>query len=261
MIVTSFEQPGGYFNQFGIAPYPIPTSFGSLLTGAGWFWAPNPAFPPNPSEDVPDFAYGDPVAYYQTIVTDDLLTWVSAQPESGLVPAGTSLDLAVTFDATGLNDGNYDGRLIIHSNDPDEPAVPVATHLHVTGAADIALAPDSLDYGSPFVGAVLVDTVEVKNIGTATLVVTGMTPAPAAYTAGFSGAFALEPGEQRKVSVPLAPAAPVGPVGHAHRRQQRSRPAGRRGHARRNRAGRAGDRRDARLAVGDLLTGQQARAR
>ena len=208
MIVASYQQPCGYFNQLGISPYPIPTSFGALLAGVGWFWAPAPEYPPASGVDVPDDVYGDAVAYYQTIVTDDALTWVTAAPESGVVASGGHLDLAVTFDATGLNDGDYEGRLLIHSNDPDEPVVPVATHLHVTGAADIALEPDSLDYGAPFVGAVLVDSVDVRNVGTAALTVTGMTPAPAAYTVEFSGAFTLAPGERRKVAVRFAPTAP-----------------------------------------------------
>ena len=208
LIVASFEQPSGYFNQIGISPYPIPASFGTLIAGAGASWAAEPSYPPSPTITVPDYAYGDDVAYYQTIVTDDRLTWIAAAPESGAVAGGGQLDLAVTFDATGLNDGNYDGRLVVHSNDPDEPAVEVATHLHVTGAADIALAPGALDFGTPFVGAVVVDTVEVRNIGTAPLVVTGMTPTPASYTAEFTGAFALAPGEKRKVAVRFAPTAP-----------------------------------------------------
>jgi MYXO-CTERM domain-containing protein len=40
--------------------------------------------------------------------------------------------VTVTFDATGLTAGTYEGALCVNSNDPDEPTVAVALTLVVT---------------------------------------------------------------------------------------------------------------------------------
>jgi hypothetical protein len=60
-----------------------------------------------------------------TCVAGDL-TWASADPTSGTTAAGASSTVDVTFDATGLAAGTYEGALCVNSNDPDEPQVPVA---------------------------------------------------------------------------------------------------------------------------------------
>jgi hypothetical protein len=59
------------------------------------------------------------------------LPWASADPTSGTTAAGGTSVVAVTFDATGLAAGTYDGALCVNSNDPDEPTVAVALTLTV----------------------------------------------------------------------------------------------------------------------------------
>ena len=71
LIHASFEQSTGYWNENPVTPYPIPVSFGELTAGAGWNYAPTSNFPPDPTQNVPALAFGDPVAYYQILVTDD----------------------------------------------------------------------------------------------------------------------------------------------------------------------------------------------
>jgi hypothetical protein len=58
--------------------------------------------------------------------------WLSETPTSGTVLAGGALPVDVVFDATGLALGDYTANLIISSNDPNEPSVPVPVTLHVT---------------------------------------------------------------------------------------------------------------------------------
>ncbi len=71
MLVAGFEQVTNYWNETPVAPYPFPVAFGEVTAGAGWSYAPGGVvYPPAVQEDVPASAYGDPVAYYQTIVTD-----------------------------------------------------------------------------------------------------------------------------------------------------------------------------------------------
>jgi len=60
------------------------------------------------------------------------IPWLSENPTSGTVPAGSSTDVTVTFDSTGLAVGSYFGNLSIKSNDPDQPEVIVPVTLNVT---------------------------------------------------------------------------------------------------------------------------------
>jgi hypothetical protein len=66
-------------------------------------------------------------------------TWLSADPETLVVPPGGQMGVVVTFNAAGLDGGDYNGRVVMSSDDPDESEVSVPAQLHVTGAPDIAL--------------------------------------------------------------------------------------------------------------------------
>lgn len=63
--------------------------------------------------------------------------WLTADPVSGIIPAGASLDITVTFDATGLFGGDYYANIIISSNDPIHPEVIVPAQLTVDSTVSI----------------------------------------------------------------------------------------------------------------------------
>src|SRR6185295_10266814 len=130
--------------------------------------------------------------------------WLSVEPSVGTVPPGGSVDVQVTFNATGLFGGGYDGSIQVASNDPDEATVAVPAHLDVTGAPDIAVSSVALDYGTVFLGVARPLTVVVSNEGTDLLTVTGVTATPGDYTVD-PGGFSLAPGESHDVVVTFSP--------------------------------------------------------
>jgi len=72
-----------------------------------------------------------------TGVTDSpdtrLPEWVDVQPASGTVAAGRSQDVTVSFDSTGMSPGEtYEATLVVESNDPNRPFVPIPLSLVVT---------------------------------------------------------------------------------------------------------------------------------
>ena len=129
--------------------------------------------------------------------------WLSFLPASGAVHAGEQLDVVARFDAAQLLGGDYRATIHVRSNDPDEPDVTRPAHLHVTGRPDIAVTPDSLAFGSLFVGLSRTDTLHVRNDGTDVLHVSGVV-AVAPFHAP-SGAFDLAPGESRDLVVAFTP--------------------------------------------------------
>jgi subtilisin family serine protease len=132
------------------------------------------------------------------------IQWLSVTPDAGTVPPGGSVDVQVTFDASGLFGGAYDASIQVASNDPDEAEVPVAAHLDVTGAPDIALSSTSLDYGTVFLGVSRQQTVMVSNVGTDLLTVTGVAATPGDYSVD-PGVFNLAPGDSHAVVVTFSP--------------------------------------------------------
>ena len=68
--------------------------------------------------------------------------WLAANPLSGTVPAGGNVNIEVTFDATGLPLGTYNGNIAITSNDPTHPVTNVPATLTVKVPGQMPLIED-----------------------------------------------------------------------------------------------------------------------
>jgi subtilisin family serine protease len=166
LIITSFQNTADYFYSQNISPYPISASFGQLTAGAGWDWAPTTSFPPADFQLVSSAAFGSPTAYYQELLTNDGPKWLTIDSDSGTVPAGSSTNIEVTFNAADLIGGNYYSDIEITSNDPVHSKVDVPAYLHVTGKPVITVNVDSLNFGSVFSGYTDTMKIVIKNTGT-----------------------------------------------------------------------------------------------
>jgi hypothetical protein len=71
VIYAQWDASSNYYNQQAISPYPIPCSFGELTAGAGWATGSVPVYgsPPPSTQSFTAGAFGEPIAYYQTLVT------------------------------------------------------------------------------------------------------------------------------------------------------------------------------------------------
>ena len=99
--------------------------------------------------------------------------YLGVNPSTGTIPAGGSLDVAVTFNTTGLFGGSYDGSIRVQSNDPDEPVVNVPTHLEAIGTPNLTAAPASLAFGPVYVGLSADRPLTVRNTGSHPLTISG----------------------------------------------------------------------------------------
>jgi hypothetical protein len=93
------------------------------------------------------------IVYYQTPVpcgaltygeTEDysvnVLSWLTASPVSGTVPAGESMDIAVNLSAVDMALGTYNATLSVYSNDPDDPEIVVPITMNVAEVAVVVSA-------------------------------------------------------------------------------------------------------------------------
>lgn len=94
--------------------------------------------------------------------------WLSVDQAAGTTAAGSSSDVAVNFDASGLTKGDYDALLCISSNDPVRSRVEVPVHLSVVDddgdVPVIAVAPGALVFSAPAGGADA-DELLIGNVG------------------------------------------------------------------------------------------------
>ncbi|MFH1842238.1 MAG: choice-of-anchor D domain-containing protein, partial [bacterium] len=161
----------------------------------------------NPGESVTIetvFAAANDLAELQGLVDGAFVNWLSANITSGTVPAGGSLDLQVTFDATEMCGGFYPGAVVIESNDPLAPLLSVPASLTVTGETNIAVSDSALDYGQVFLGGVESRTLFVLNDGCDVLNVSDVSLDNGDFSVD-NTSFELQVGESLPVQVSFAP--------------------------------------------------------
>jgi subtilisin family serine protease len=100
--------------------------------------------------------------------------WLTVNPTSGVVPPGGSLPVTARFNATGLFGGDYAADIMVSSNDPAAPSLPIPATLHVTGAPDIAVGATEIAYGNVFLGTPTLRNLVISNIGTDDLVISSV---------------------------------------------------------------------------------------
>ena len=162
------------------------------------------------------------VVYNGTYVKNNLAVelrtvpdWLGATPTTGVIPAGGTADVQVTFNTSELFGGTYHGSIRIASNDPDEGVFNVPATLTAIGVADIAAVPASLDFGSLYVSQHKDLTVKIQNAGSDVLTIASGSTGDPAYTL-IGAAFPITLGNRAETTLtvrfaPLAACAPPNP--------------------------------------------------
>ncbi len=150
----------------------------------------------------------DPWNWYAEIDDVQLVAggsaWLTVNPMEGTVDIGGTQTTDVAFSAVGMMGGTYEADVVVISNDPANPELPVRCTLDVTGVADIDVAPDTLNYGTLFVNELDSAIVTIANIGTDDLAISSIAFDNTDYSAS-DNAFVLGAGESRDVTVYFMP--------------------------------------------------------
>lgn len=136
-----------------------------------------------------------------------LKQWMTVAPGSGRLAAGASQDVTVSFDASGLNGGVYQGNVRFLSNDPDGSPHQVPTQLTVIGAPNVVATPDPVVYGQQYAGGTYTRTLVVANNGTDALTVTSIAPTGSGLSAT-PGSFVVAASGAQNVTVTWNPPTP-----------------------------------------------------
>jgi len=93
--------------------------------GRSWYW--DSGWGP-----VTDLGYGEMDWMIRCVVEEADCSWLNENPKSGSIGLGSSDNITVTIDTTGLAPGDYSADIVIANNDPDENPTTVPVTLHVT---------------------------------------------------------------------------------------------------------------------------------
>ncbi|NQU04628.1 MAG: choice-of-anchor D domain-containing protein, partial [Calditrichaeota bacterium] len=151
-------------------------------------------------------------------VFDDGITefmWLSVNPDEAIIASESAMDFTVTLDATGLIGGEYEGAVLITSNDPDNSEIEFEVTMTVDDAPDIEVLwdsgygyPDIVNWNQAFEGIYkdlqydLIFT--VISTGVTRLEVTGIQINNGAFSPDMNR-FDLEPNERQDVEVLFEP--------------------------------------------------------
>lgn len=97
------------------------------------------------------------------LLEEEVEIWLTADPESGIVPGGESSEINVSFDATELLAGTYQGLIQIFNNSPVSPVI-VPVEMIVTGEPPIFNPPLNLAFDET-TGLLFWDPPEEPNSG------------------------------------------------------------------------------------------------
>lgn len=129
--------------------------------------------------------------------------WLSADPEAGSIDAEGNSEITLTFDATELNAGTYEGSVeVIHEG---AVAIQIPVTLTVTGAPSLALTPVAIDFGELIAGESAVVDFTVMNDGTDTLRVSSVASSNPAVIAVEDTSFVLPPAFSATLTATFAP--------------------------------------------------------
>lgn len=131
--------------------------------------------------------------------------WLSIGENSSPLSASACEEIGVTFDASELVEGTYEGSITIDSNDPDNPSVTIPVTMIVNGTPALNISANSLDFGEVQVGATATLSFTLENTGTATTTVSGLQSTLPEFTVQGADSIALAPSEPRAISVDFAP--------------------------------------------------------
>jgi subtilisin family serine protease len=145
------------------------------------------------------FVQGESGTGFARYEVSNSLAWLTIEPENGVTSPDAHTDLIITLDAANLWGGTYHGTVMIKNNDPFNSSIDVPVTLMVTGAPDIYLSHEAIDFGEHFASTDTVLTIE--NRGTDILSVENVSVNSGVFTVDFDGPFSLQPGGSKLLSV------------------------------------------------------------
>jgi hypothetical protein len=103
-------------------------------------------------------------------------------PTNGVLAAGDSINVDVTINTNGFNSGIFHSLIQLKTNDPLNKNTLIPTYLQISGNAKFELQSNNLQIDSIMAGAIITDSVFIKNTGCDTLKIQNISNTNSAFT-------------------------------------------------------------------------------
>jgi hypothetical protein len=135
------------------------------------------------------------------------LNWLTINPTSDTIANGSSTSITAKFDAFGMVGGTYHATIKILNNDPQTPSLSVPVTLTVTGAPDIELDKQDVNFGDVFLGQTKPMALKISNTGTDILAISDMVFDSPVFSTSAVLPVEIAPGTFASINVHFTPAA------------------------------------------------------
>lgn len=142
---------------------------------------------------------------YLLRVSGALAPWLRFVPDRGSVQAGGRREVAIRASAAALDAGVFQTTLQVVSNDPASPIVDLPVRFTVTGTPRLAVSPDTLRFGTIWVGHPVTLVATLTNTGTDSLRFTSAASTNPRFALLEPLPGALGPGRQATARVRFSP--------------------------------------------------------
>lgn len=133
--------------------------------------------------------------------------WLDVQPTSGELPPGGEQLMWATADGSGMCNAALGADVAITSNDIARPEVDLSIRFDVQAVPDLACSPQSVAFGSCFLGGMASAQLRLVNSGCGIVDFTGITSDSPQFTIDRPGSFFLEPESTRIININYRPQA------------------------------------------------------
>jgi len=156
-----------------------------------------------------DGSIGLELAYKENYIHNSLAvyierSWFNLNKWSGVVPADSTMEINVSFDARHQPGGEYNKNIHISSNDPDEPEIIVPVTMTVTNAPNCTVEEDTLKFGKLIVGNTSGRTLTIINNGTDTLIVSDISTGNLQFNTTITNC-TIPPGQSNDIELTFSP--------------------------------------------------------
>ncbi|MEI6487765.1 MAG: GEVED domain-containing protein [Bacteroidota bacterium] len=132
------------------------------------------------------------------------VSWMTMTPHADTTSAGSTSNVLVGFNSTGLTVGTYNANIYVSSNDPLSPLDTIPVTLHVNGTSIINLSVSCLNMDSIMTYTTSTHSLTIQNTGCDTLRITNITNQQSAYSVNHT-TYTILPGGSASLQVTFAP--------------------------------------------------------
>ncbi len=126
--------------------------------------------------------------------------WLKSSSYEGNIPSGSEEKVVITFDASSFYAGDYQGIIVVSSNDPDQQETMFDATLSVSGTPRVHTDTTLVNFGEVYKGGTKAGKTVISNTGTDTLHITGMENDSTEFTTSVS-AMIIPPGESQEMTI------------------------------------------------------------